>query len=375
MNSKWIAIIVFFLTLPIYAVEKTKTIELNTLNKNIATIKQDLTQSTAQRSVLQKSLAQTEMTESHLDQALQSTQQIMTTQQAKLKQLQEESIPLQEAKNQNHLLLEQQLRAAYSFNQQPYLKLLLAPDDITQTHRIMMYFHYITQAQIETMKKLQASLTACEENQQAIQAHYTKLSSLQQIQIQNQESLKKTQSQRQELIQSINQQIATKQQKLSALMHDKDRLEKTIARLSQESETSTAVFSNKPLTQLRGKMPWPLAGHIRHQFGTQVYQSELKWDGVLINAQVGQAVRAVAPGRVIFAKWMAGYGLLLIINHGNGYMTLYGRNQTLDRKVGDRVSAGDEIATAGKSGGFQAPGLYFSIRHNAQALNPSHWCH
>lgn len=378
MNTvKWMRFFTLTLTLalaPVYAAEKTKTNELNTLDKSIATIKQDLQQSTKQRTVLQQSLAQTETTESHLHKALQTTQQTMTTQQKKLAQLQQESIPLLAAKNQNHLLLAQQLRAAYSFNQQPYLKLLLAPDDIVQTHRIMVYFHYITQAQIETIKKLQASLAACKENQEAIQNQYTKLSSLQQSQMQNQVSLEKTQTQRQQLIQSINQQIATKQQKLTVLMHDKNRLEATIAQLNKESQSETAVFSNKPLTQLRGKMPWPLTGHIRHQFGTQVYQSELKWDGVLINAQVGQPVRAVAPGRVIFAKWMAGYGLLLIINHGNGYMTLYGRNQTLDKKVGDSVSAGDIIATAGKSGGFQLPGLYFSIRHNAQALNPSHWC-
>src|SRR3990167_1369459 len=365
------------LPLPLLAAEKNKTSELNNLNKNIATLQTDLKQSTIKKSALQTALEQTETTEANINQQLKTTQQTLSLQKKKLQALEQQSIPLREAKNKNRILLKQQIRAAYLLSQQPYLKLLLAPDDVTQTHRILMYFHYITNAQIHTMKQLQESLTACEENQQAISHQNAKLLTLKYAQLQNQQTLQKTQTERQQLIQTINQHIETKHQKLVSLLHDKLRLEKTIERLSEENskENGKDVFSNAPFARLRGTLPWPLHGQVRHQFGTQVYQSELKWDGTLINALSGQPVRAVAAGRVIFAKWMAGYGLLLIINHGNGYMTLYGRNQTLTQKVGDRVIAGEVIGTAGKSGGFLRPALYFSIRHNAQALNPTHWCH
>ena len=367
------------LSLPIFATEKNKTSELNNLNKNIKTIQTDLKQSSIKKSQLQNALEQTETTEAHINQQLKTTQHTLSAQQQKLQHLEQQSIPLREASNQNRLLLKQQIRAAYLFSQQPYLKLLLAPDDVTQSHRFLMYFHYITDAQIQTMKHLQQSLTACEENQNAIKHQSSKLLALKVTQLQNQQTLQKAQTERQQLMHTINHQIETKHQKLVSLLHDKLRLEKTIERLSEENSENGAhgkdVFSNEPFARLRGKLPWPLHGQVRHPFGTPVYQSELKWDGTLIGAPSGHPVRAVAAGRVVFSKWMAGYGLLLIINHGSGYMTLYGRNQTLTKKVGDRVLAGDVIGTAGKSGGFQNPGLYFSIRHNAQALNPTHWCH
>ena len=133
------------------------------------------------------------------------------------------------------------------------------------------------------------------------------------------------------------------------------------------------VFKH-PFYKKRGHLIWPTTGRIKHHFGTQIGQSELKWNGVLIEASQGQTVHAVAPGKVIFAKWLQGYGLLLIIDHGNGYMTLYGRNQSLLKKVGDWVKTNTTIATAGQTGGFSQSALYFSLRHNAKPLNPEKWC-
>ncbi len=111
------------------------------------------------------------------------------------------------------------------------------------------------------------------------------------------------------------------------------------------------------------------------KFGSNIANSQLKRDGILIRANIGQPVRAIANGRIIFSKWMAGYGLLVIIDHGNGYMSLYGRNQTLLASDGDSVQAGQVIATVGNTGGYKNSSLYFAIRHNAKPLNPARWCH
>jgi septal ring factor EnvC (AmiA/AmiB activator) len=122
-------------------------------------------------------------------------------------------------------------------------------------------------------------------------------------------------------------------------------------------------------------MGWPTKGHILDYFGTKIYHSELRWSGILIKAPENQKVHAIANGKIVFANWLPGYGLLLIINHGHGYMSLYGRDHSLKKKVGDMVKKGDVIATVGKSGGYRHSALYFAIRHNAEPLSPKKWCH
>ncbi|EKD77026.1 MAG: M23 peptidase protein [uncultured bacterium] len=362
------------LTLSAYAAEQNS--QLNNLNNHIAAIKIDLQQATQKKSHLQSTLAEIETTEGHLNQQLKNTQQQLSQQQKQLQQLQQQSLPLSTQKKQARKLLQQQIRAAYLFSQQPYLKLWLAPDDMLQTQRLLLYFHYITQSQMQTVMQLQQSIAACEQNQKAIQTQYAQLLTIKQSQMENQTALQKTKTMREQLIATINQHIQSKHQKLISLLDDKKRLENTLQQLHQQitEHVSTAVLDNHPFATLQGKLSWPVRGQVLHNFGTQIDQSELRWDGTLIQAPTGQPVHAVASGRVIFAKWLAGYGLMIIINQGNGYMTLYGRNQTLTKNAGDTVRAGDVIATVGKSGGFHHSALYFSIRHNAQVLNPMLWC-
>lgn len=364
--------IIFFLTLPCaYANTSSPKSELNNLNKNIASIQTDLHKAVIKKTHLQTALEQIETTESKINHQLKKTQHHLSLSQRKLKHLQQHAIPLTISEKENRELLKKQIVAAYLLSHEPYLKLLLTPNDITKTHLLMNYYHYITNAQIHTITKLQKTIQITQKNQKIIQHQYARLETLKHVQLQNQYFLQKTRAERQNLIQAIDQHIKSKHEKLLLLIKDKQRLETMLEKLNLESETN---FNHEPFALLKGKLPLPLHGTLLHSFGTQIDQSELRWDGILINAPIGSAVHAVAAGKVIFSKWMAGYGLLLIINHGNGYMTLYGRNQTVDKKVGDFVKAGDVIAEAGKSGGFLHSALYFSIRHNANALNPLVWC-
>ena len=189
----------------------------------------------------------------------------------------------------------------------------------------------------------------------------------------NQKNLQLAQAKNQQLINVINQNIETKNQKLQTLLQDKQRLENMVSKLNRQPVETN--MTHLGFAKLKGKLHWPTAGKIKHAFGTQIAESELTWEGVIIAAPLGQSVRAVAAGRVIFAKFMPGYGLLLIINHGNGYMSLYGQNQNLAVKLNDWVTPNQVIATVGNSGDSNLPGLYFSIRHNVKALNPALWCH
>ena len=350
--------------------------QLSSLNQSIASIRTDLKKSTMQKSHLKSALADIETSEGKIHAQLQNTTASLTQHQKKLAQLKQATVPLINQKNESHELLKQQIRAAYILNRQPYLALLLTPNGMTNSHHLLMYYHYIATAQMQTMTHLQQSIVQYQENQNQIQQQYTQLLSLKQTQINNQLSLQKTKSQREQLIATINQDIKTKHQKLIQLLANKKQLEQTVESLhtKMSEHLSRAVLGNSPFAHLQGKLTWPLQGRILRNFGTQIEQSELRWDGTVIGAKPGQSVHAVASGRVIFARWLAGYGLLIIINHGGGYMTLYGRNQQIAVNVGDYVKPGETIATAGKSGGFDHTTLYFSIRHNTTALNPSTWC-
>jgi septal ring factor EnvC (AmiA/AmiB activator) len=132
------------------------------------------------------------------------------------------------------------------------------------------------------------------------------------------------------------------------------------------------VDTNSAFGQLRGKLAWPVTGHLVARFG-ETRAGGVKWDGVLVAAERGASVRAVYQGRVIYSDWLSGLGLLLIIDHGDGYMSLYGHNERLYKAVGDKVGAGDEIASAGDSGGSSRPELYFEIRKAGKPLDPRPW--
>ncbi|THG71716.1 peptidase M23, partial [Pseudomonas sp. A-1] len=129
-----------------------------------------------------------------------------------------------------------------------------------------------------------------------------------------------------------------------------------------------------PFAQARGRLPWPVDGQLLARFGAPRGDARLKWDGVLIGAAAGTRVRAIHDGRVVFADWLRGAGLLVIVDHGGGYLSLYGHNQTLLKAAGDLVKAGEAIATVGTSGGQDTPALYFAIRQQGQPSDPLRWC-
>jgi len=134
--------------------------------------------------------------------------------------------------------------------------------------------------------------------------------------------------------------------------------------------TQAAAFFEKH----RGQLVWPTAGKIIHRFGTRIEKSEIRRKGVEIKAPEGQAVYAIAPGRVVFSGWMSQYGLLMIIDHGKGYLSLYGHNRLLYQKVGDVIDAHTLIAKVGNTGGHKATSLYFGLWHNNKTINPRLWC-
>lgn len=370
MKKIIIAIFIFFWMMAQSLANQSDT--LKKIDQNIQAVQTSLKIEKNKQQRVKKKLHQAKIAETHVHRALEKTKKILLLKQKKLQQLKQQTQYLQQNESNQEKELGTQIRAAYLLDQQPYLKRFLDLRDVEQSQRMLMYYHYISKSQIQAINALQKNLSDTHKNQSQLEQQYQDLITLKQNQLHNQSILKSTQNKNQQLIATLDQHIQTKNQKLQTLIQDKERLSKMVRSLN--TTMAQGSLGHLRFAKLKGQLSWPTTGHIRHAFGTQIAQSELTWEGTVLSAPEGQAVHTIAAGRVIFAKWMSGYGLLLIINHGNGYMSLYGRNQTLAVQTNDWVTPNQTIATVGQSGGFDQSALYFSIRHNAQPLNPAHWC-
>ncbi len=285
--------------------------------------------------------------------------------------LQEQARQQQLLLNQQQQLLAQQIRANYQLGKYQYVKLLLNQEDPNAISRLLTYFHYINKARVKIITKLNQALSALLDSKQKIVLHTEKLQTLINQQQQQQQQLITQQNYRQKVLQQLNASIDTKDKKLTMLTGNKSRLEQLI---NQLKESTWQAQPKQPFAAMKHKLPWPTAGRPQNMFGQSIDNSTLTYNGVMIKAPLGQAIKAVYPGKVVFANWLRGFGLLLIIEHGQGFMTLYAHNNSLYKKTGDRVRSGDLIATVGNSGGNEQNGLYFEIRRNGKPLNPLAWC-
>ena len=345
---------------------------LSTLNHRISNMQTELKHAKQKRSNIQSALREAEVNSGIMQIQLNQTQQRIKQQKKALQQLEQKEQNIKTQLSQQKNQLSQQLRALYMLGNQPHLRLLLDQDNSRKTNRMAMYLQYLNQARSNDILNIQRLLAQLQQNQQQLQQQYLHLRDI--LKLQKQQTLKYQvlRHQRSNLIDKINLNIQTHQQKLAALSQDKHRLENTITQLNQNEEVT--YYPGTGFSALRGRLHMPSRGKILNMFGHNIQGSQLRWDGILIRTAENNPVYAVADGEVVFAKWLSGYGLLLIISQGHGYMTLYGRLHSLYTRVGQHVNAGEQIATVGESGGFTRPALYFAIRHNAKPLDPLHWC-
>lgn len=188
------------------------------------------------------------------------------------------------------------------------------------------------------------------------------------------QKLKTTQSERQKTLARLNATIDAKDQQLQKSEADRSHLEKILAEVVRQLSDVALGMPGQPFSARKGKMGWPTLGNMRAKFGSARAGNRLRWQGVLIGAPEGREVKAIHQGRVVFSEYMRGQGMLMIIDHGDGYLTLYAHNQILYKETGEWVTAGDVIARVGNSGGQEQANLYFEIRHQGKPVNPAIWC-
>lgn len=293
----------------------------------------------------------------------------------KLISLRKEQNQLQDELETQRQLLGQQIKAAYVIGRQEFLKMLLNQQSPSALGRVSVYYDYFNQARSEQISKAISTITRLDKVETQITERRAELEKLERSEAKQKQALEAHYRQRSQTLAKLKQEISSKDEQLAQLRDDEKQLQQLLQGLNRElGELLTGEDTQKRFAELRGHLAWPTRGEVQKLFGKSRNAGKLRWNGVLIGDSAGNTVYAVAPGRVAYADWLRGYGLLMIIDHGDGYMSLYGHNQGLLKEVGDWVEANEPIAEVGSSGGRDEAGLYFEIRHDGKPTNPASWC-
>ncbi len=353
---------------------ETKKEELQQVRGRISHLQSELKSAKDHQLELNKNLQAVEQKIGKLARRLRVLAGSLARQQKQLQQLQKKQTQQEQALDIHRSLLSQQIRTAYAMGRQERIKILLNQQDPATISRVMTYYDYFNQARMEQLVLIQTLINNLQETEADLISETNRLEELQAKELQQQDALKTAQLARYEVVKSLAGVISSKGQELGGLKRNEKQLKSLMQRLQQElSAVPTEAVSHKAFRTLKGRLPWPSKGKLIARFASSK-GAGMRWDGVVIAGQEGQEVKAIHHGRVAFAEWLRGFGLLLIIDHGNGYMSLYGHNQSLFKEVGDWVEAGEMIALVGSSGGRLKSGVYFSIRKKGRPVNPKRWC-
>ena len=274
---------------------------------------------------------------------------------------------------QHRAFLAATLRAAYRRGEADTLRLLLGDVDVAERQRLLVYQRYLGEARAERIRAAQSALETLQRRRAALDSVMSRQAADRAARAERLETLQAGLAEREALLRQLQRRIADDDARLAERRREAEGLTELIETLrARLAEQDRSVVDLPPLSEARGTLGWPVEGPLLARYGSQ-RAGDLRWSGMLIGAEAGAPVHPIAAGQVVFADWLRGVGLLLIIDHGNGYMSLYGRNQALYFDVGEAVTPEDVIATVGRSGGRQETGLYFELRANGEPVDPLAW--
>lgn len=359
---------------PLAAAEKEPSeAQLNILKQRIDKLESWLGSAKGKQSQIQGELRKSEKSIGLAAQKLAALTKELKTTQAKVSDLRQQRSTLAIERKKQAAQIAEQIRAAYRIGQSEYLKILLNLEQPAELARTLRYYDYFNQARAEEIERYQNTAKQLQKTETLINEQLIKLQAARQQLSAEQQNLKNTQADRQAILVRLQRDIGNKDQQLTNLLADRKQLEELLASVGEAIADLDLPSATTPINTQKGKLPWPTSGKIVRSFGSMDQSSGTRWNGVLIRAEEGSEVRAIHYGRVVFSDWLRGFGLLLIIDHGNGYLSLYGHNQSVYRETGDWVNANEIISSVGKSGGYNQAGLYFEIRRNGKPQNPKSW--
>ncbi|PHM72735.1 murein hydrolase activator EnvC [Xenorhabdus kozodoii] len=382
--------------------------QLKDIQLDIAEKEKSVKQQQKQRTDLLSQLKEQEGTISEVGRSLHTTQTRLNKLENEVSSLNANIKRLQMQQNEQHQLLANQLDAAFRQGNHQGLELLLNGQERQRKERILAYYSYLNQARQETIAKLQTTTEELNQQKKLQLEKQNEQKAILTSQKQQKQKMEIARTARQKTLTSLESSLKKDQQSLTELRQNETRLRNKIAQAEREAkaraereareaarvraqvaakqkQAKQKGASYKPTEAERalmartgglgrpaGQAIWPVRGRVIHNFGEPI-QGELRWKGIVISAAEGTEVRAISDGRVLLADWLQGYGLVVVIEHGKGDMSIYGYNQSTLVSVGQQVRAGQPIALVGSSGGQQQPSLYFEIRRQGQAVNPLPW--
>lgn len=359
--------------------------KLENLRKRIAAMQIEMDKTSETKSEISDSLRESERSISNSNRKLSELAARLHAADSELGNLQAQQRALDAKVASQQVLLGKLLYQQYLGGKQEYLKLLLNNQDPNQSIRDLEYYRYIARGRAAWLAALRIDLAALDETRKASLAQRTELASLRIEQAAQKLTLEKEKRAHQRMLAKISSRLRQQHREINHLQRDETRLAQLVDRIARmlSQPKSNSLFRNdnlpdnhfdgSPFDQLKGRLALPVKGEVTNRFGTLRPDSPVQWKGLFLKAPGGQAVKAIAAGQVVFADWLRGFGNLIIIDHGQGYMSLYANNETLYKQVGDVLHGGDTIASVGNSGGNEDFGLYFELRHESKPLDPMKW--
>ncbi len=377
------AIVLTFALLGTHPAKAADKADLDALRGRIETLKANLSGAEEDRSEASDALRASERGVSEANRMLRNIGLQQRAARADLARVTEQSHKLESAIALQQRELGQLLAMRYASGQQGYLRLFLSGREPNQAARELYYYGYISRAQADFIRALRVNLAALAQLASEARGKSAELAELEAQQLAGRKELLAQQTERRRVLAKLATQIRSQRHEIKSLQRDEARLSRLVEELGKVISPGAPGRRNDKLPEagqdgaafasLKGKLRLPTRGELINRFGSPRKDSGLSWKGLFIRGASGQEVRAVAAGRVVFADWMRGFGNLMIIDHGQSYLTIYGNNEALLKQVGDTVAAGDTVATVGNSGGNPDSGLYFEIRYQGKPFDPLRW--
>ena len=354
--------------------------ELARVRGRIQALEKENSQDQARRGELDRQLRGAETAAARSRRELNATRRQLAEAERRLAALNQQLEATRADLDRRRTALAGQLRLAHITGGSERVRAVFSQQDPAELGRRLTWLAYLARSRSELLGSVQASLEALERDQQAVQEQRTALAALETTRRTQLAELDDARRQRATVVASLDREVKGQTRQINRARSQAAGLERVLreieraaARARRVTPVTDATSPTSPPARPLGKGRWPVVGQMLADFGQPRAGGQMRWDGVLIAAPAGTEIRALRPGRVVYADWLPGLGLLLVLEHGGGYLSLYGHNQDLRPDVGDRVAVGDVLAHVGDTGGQARPVLYFEVRRNGRPVNPRQW--
>ena len=371
-RATWVALLIGSLAAVSFAdTLNDKKVELKKLQETIKSFQQQAAKTKTQHQKELNALKDADKAVSRSKKELQGVEKKLQHSERRLSQLAKQKSQKQQLMSGNQLLLAEQLRAAHRLGERQSLRVLLNQQDPQAVSRTMRYFDYFNSARAEEITTAERRIAELNDVEALIAQEQSALVPLREERRAALAEFDEQKRHQVKVVSLLNKQLKSEQSKLNKLLVDRRELQQLINQLANADIKDDGLLAAEPFISRKGKMPWPTSGKITNRFGT-AKTGTLTWDGVMISTKEGAPVRAIHSGRVVYADWLRGLGLLIIVDHGDSYLSLYGHNETINKSIGDWVDSKEVIGSASR--GRDSAEVYFGIRYKGKPSNPRKWC-